>query len=82
LTDAVTEAKSINTLIYQNKLKMMQLKENLEQKTLPVFLPINILEQRMREQNAISAELGVPLISLDEATLGKNHKIEQKILFN
>jgi hypothetical protein len=48
----------------------------LEQRTLPVFLPINILEQRMREKNAISAELGIPLITLDEETLGNNHKIE------
>ena len=30
----------------------------------------------MHEQNAISAELGIPLISLSEGTLGKNHKIE------
>ena len=41
LAEAVTEAKSINTLISQNKLKMIQLKESLEQKTLPVFLPMH-----------------------------------------
>ena len=35
LSDAINEAKSINVLLDQTRMKMKQLKTNLEQKTLP-----------------------------------------------
>ena len=56
LSDAIREAKSINILIEQNKLKFKQLKDSLEDETLSKFIPPQVLEQRRQEDQAVVYE--------------------------
>jgi hypothetical protein len=50
LFDAIKEAKSVNVLLDQAKLKCKAMKAGLEEKTTKLFMPADILELREKEK--------------------------------
>ena len=49
LTDAITEARSLNRMIEISKMHMRRLQENLEERTMALFIPRDIQLAREEE---------------------------------
>ena len=86
LTEAINEAKSINVLVEQTRMKMKQLKTNLEQKTLPTFLSLQVQEERQILEKRMNEEVKGTKKALSEqiekaSSLGSNHKYVQRAMF-
>lgn len=91
--DAIKEAKSVNVLLDQAKLKIKSMKSQLEQRTTVLFMPPDILELREKEKQAIMDEIhGIEQSKIKKdvfgqvievaSSLGHNHKRMTNKFFN
>ena len=85
LTDAIKEAKSINYLLEQQKLKMRTIKVKLEDKTLPKFQSLETL-MKNRENSMVNQGLAEEVEGNDEAvkvklSLGDNKQMLMNQVF-